>query len=129
MAIWKWLAGTADSLVRFGIVPGKARSRWVSAGLADDSVLHRPKRGGSAGRDADLVVDVLDVVIGGLRRDEEPIGNRLRRQAPRRKAQHVDFATREAARMSRSLERGGFRLAVTGGDEHGAGRALLENAV
>src|SRR4026207_1715488 len=86
----------------------------TAASLGDDGVLHGPQRGGGAGRDADLVVDVvggvvggrgggacrvadlvvevLGVVIGGLLRDEEPIGNRLRRQSPRREAQHVYFA-------------------------------------
>ena len=41
----------------------------------DDGVLHRPQRGGGPRRHADLAVDVLDVVIGGLGRDVEPIGD------------------------------------------------------
>ena len=60
---------------------------------ADDVVLHRPQRGGGAGRDADLVVDVLDVVIGGLGRDEEPVGDLARREPP---------APRAAARRPRA---------------------------
>lgn len=33
---------------------------------AHHALLHRPQRGRGAGRDTDLVVDVLDVMIGGL---------------------------------------------------------------
>jgi hypothetical protein len=35
--------------------------------LLDDGVLHRPQGGGGSGRDTDLAVDVLDVVICGFR--------------------------------------------------------------
>src|SRR5947209_2764449 len=82
--------------------------------LANDGVLHGPKSGGGSCRHTDLVVNVLDVMIGGLRRDEEPIGDRLRRESPRREAQHVDLATREPARISRPLRRGRVWLAVAG---------------
>ena len=51
-----------------------------------DGVLHRPQRRGRARRDADLVVDMLNVMIGRLRRDEEPVGNLLRREAASRQS-------------------------------------------
>jgi hypothetical protein len=44
----------------------------------DDGVLHGPKRGGRPCRHTDLVVDVLDVVIGGLPGDEQLVGDLLR---------------------------------------------------
>ena len=66
-------------------------------------MLHRPERGGGAGRDADLGVDVLDVVIGGLRRDVEPIGDLPRREPLRREPQHIDFAAGQPARMSAAV--------------------------
>jgi hypothetical protein len=49
----------------------------------------------------DLVVDVLDVVIGGLRRDKEPVSDLLRCESPRCEAQHIDFATGQPARIFR----------------------------
>jgi hypothetical protein len=58
----------------------------------DDRVLHRPERGGGPCRDVDLAVDVLDVVIGGLGRDVEPIGDLARGESLGRESQHVDLA-------------------------------------
>ena len=52
--------------------------------LLDDGVLHRPQGGRGSGRYADLAVDVLDVVVGGLGRDEEPIGDLAGRVSPGR---------------------------------------------
>ena len=58
------------------LLEGGLPSRWAPptcqarrSGAADghDVVLHRPEGGGGAGRDPDLAVDVLDVVVGGLR--------------------------------------------------------------
>jgi hypothetical protein len=52
-----------------------------SGALLDDGVLHGPESGGGASRCADFVVDVLDVVIGSLRGDEELFGDLLRRES------------------------------------------------
>jgi Aldo/keto reductase family len=59
---------------------------------ADDVVvLDRPERGGGSGRDADLRVDVLDVVVGGLGGDDESVGDLAGREATRGELEHVDF--------------------------------------
>jgi ABC-type branched-subunit amino acid transport system substrate-binding protein len=58
----------------------------------NDGVLHGPEGGGRARRDTDLIVDVLDVVIGGLRGDEELIADLLRGESARGQAQNIDFA-------------------------------------
>ena len=105
------------------------RASRPTAGSADDGVLHGPESGGGSRRYAYLVVDVLDVVIGGLRRDEEPIGDCLRLEPPRREAQHANFATGEPARMFRPAGRGRCWRAVTGGYEHATGRLMLEHAL
>jgi hypothetical protein len=47
----------------------------------EDGVLHGPKRGGGSCRHADLVVDVLDVVIGSLRGDEELVCPAVRKSS------------------------------------------------
>jgi hypothetical protein len=60
--------------------------------LQDDRVLHRRQRGGSPSRCADFVVDVLDEVIGGLRGDEEFVGDLLRHESSRGEAQDINFA-------------------------------------
>ena len=62
-------------------------------------MLHGPQSGGGSCRDADLVVDVLDVVVGRFRRDVEPIRDLARRESPRRESQHIDLATGEPARI------------------------------
>ena len=46
--------------------PTRQQRPWDKQ-LAHDVVLDRPQRGGRPRRDADLRVDVLDVVVGGLR--------------------------------------------------------------
>src|SRR5262245_36835398 len=50
--------------------PHRHRGRVLPSRSAHDAMLHGPQRGGRASGDADLVVDVLDMVIGGLGRDE-----------------------------------------------------------
>jgi len=64
---------------------------------AEDSVLHRPERGSGSSRYPALGVDVLNVMVGGLRRDEEPIGDLSRRESLRRQAQHLDLTTGKPA--------------------------------
>jgi hypothetical protein len=63
-------------------------------------VLYRPERRGGPGGQADLAVDVLDVVIGRLRHDVEPIADLAGPQPPGREPQHVQLAPREAARIA-----------------------------
>src|SRR3954451_10718093 len=94
-----------------------------------DGVLHRPESGSGACRGADLAIDVLDVVVGGLGRDVEAIGDLLRRQSPGREAQAVDFASFEPAGMLLPLARGRGRLPVSGSDENRTARARLEHAL
>ena len=53
-------------------------------GSVDQPVLHREDGGGGPARDADLVVDVLDVVLGGPRRDLEPSRRSRGSRAPSR---------------------------------------------
>ena len=65
----------------------------------NELVLHRPQRCGGARRDPDLRVDVLDVVIGGLRRDVELLGDRLRRETSGREVKDLDLAIAESRRM------------------------------
>src|SRR5262245_39990035 len=65
---------------------------------AQEPVLDREDRGGGARRDSELVVDVLDVMTGGLRRDAERVGHLLVRLAARDETQHFDFAIGEALR-------------------------------
>lgn len=95
-------SGAAPSRVRqlpraantvYRLFEGRAAAGLSSVGSRNHGVLHGPERGGRARRDANLVVDVLDVMIGGLGGDVEPIGNLLRRQPLGRQAQHVDLAT------------------------------------
>ena len=95
----------------------------------DDGVLHRPQGRSGSGRYADLGVDVLDVMVGGLRRDEKPVGDLLRRQPLRREVQHLDLTARQAAGVLRPRRLAGTRFVVAGGREHGAGRAVVESAV
>ena len=70
------------------------RSRGASAD--DVVVLHRPERGGGSGRDADLGVDVLDVVVGGLGRDDEPVGDLARREARARRGCSTSTSRRDS---------------------------------
>jgi hypothetical protein len=73
--------------------------------LLDDGVLHGAKSGGGSPRYSNLVVDVLDVVIGGLRRDAELVGDLLRREP---------LAARDMTSTSRRESPAGFcgRLGV-----------------
>ena len=92
-------------------------------------MLHRPESGRGACRCADLAVDVLDVVIGGLGGDVEAIGDLLRRETPGRESQHVDLASGEPAGMLLALAGGRRWLPMSGGHEDGTARARLEYAL
>ena len=54
------------------------------------------ERGAYAGGDADLVVDVLDVVVDGLRRQDEELGHLAVRSALADQAKHLDLAIGQA---------------------------------
>jgi hypothetical protein len=62
---------------------------------------------------------MLDVVIGGLGRNKEPVGYFLRRETPRGQAQHIDFTAGEPVGISNSgfAKRGGH-LVCTYFDEN-----------
>jgi hypothetical protein len=81
----------------------------------DDVVLHGPERGRGSRRDADLGVDVLDVVVDGLGRDAEPVGDLASGEALRRETQDVNLASREPARVVRALADRASRLVVEAG--------------
>jgi hypothetical protein len=66
--------------------------RLRGASADDVVVLHRPESGGGSGRDADLRVDVLDVVVGGLGGDDESVGDLAGREATRGELEHVDLS-------------------------------------
>src|SRR4051812_5194818 len=102
---------------------------WTSAG-ADDTglsgyfdqpVAHREERRAGAGGDADLRVDVLDVAVGGLRRDLQLARDLLDRLAARDELEHVELARREAGDGGR-----GARRAVLERGEHGLDRLRVE---
>jgi hypothetical protein len=55
-------------------------------------VLHREHRGRGTGPNTKFGVDVLDVVVGRLRRDAQPLPDLLRRQAARQPAEHFSLS-------------------------------------
>src|SRR5665213_3665238 len=61
----------------------------------EQPVLHGKQCRATAGLDAKLGVDRLDVVVDRLRRQAEFAPDLLRRQTPRGMHQHVDLARRE----------------------------------
>jgi hypothetical protein len=73
-----------------------------------NGVLHSPQCSSGASGRTDFVVDVLDVVIGGLRGDEELVGDLLRRESSCGEAQDIDFAARKTGRILRTAGRAGF---------------------
>src|SRR4051794_19116602 len=95
----------------------------------DDRVLHGPECGRGPRRNADLGVDVLDVVVGGLGRDVEAVGDLTGREPLRRKAQDIDLTSCEPTRIVRPLARGASRLAMAAGDEHSTARPRLDRAI
>src|SRR3954454_10330406 len=95
----------------------------------DDGVLHRPQRRRGPRRHTDLAVDVLDVVIGGLGGDVEPIGDLARRESLGRQSQHVDFAASEPARIDGALPRRPSWLTVPCGYQYRTAGPRLEDAL
>src|SRR4029079_9728199 len=70
--------------------------RLSSEGAVDDLVLDGPTRGCGAVGDCQLRVDVLDVVVRRLRRDEQLLGDLASGSAFGDQSQHVDLAASEA---------------------------------
>src|SRR4051794_32235974 len=84
----------------------------------DDRVLHGPERGRGSRRNADLGVDVLDVVVGGLGRDVEAVGDLAGREPPRRGAQGNGFPSGEPTPVVRPGAPRGPRATPGARDEH-----------
>src|SRR3954447_6777763 len=78
----------------------------------NNAVRHRPARGRSPVGHADLGVDVLDVVFGGPRRDEQLPGDLAGGTSGRDQAQHVDLSAGGPPRPGAA----GPRRRVTTGD-------------
>jgi hypothetical protein len=107
---------------------GRRLHRGSEAGSDDDDVLHRPQGGSGSSRHAALGVDVLDVVVGRLRRDVQPIRDLSRRESPRDKAQHLDLAARQSAGVLAPAGLPPTLLVVTGRREDCFGLGMLEYA-
>ncbi len=90
-------------------------------------MLHRPQGGGGSSRYADLRVDVLDVVVGGLWRDVKAVGDLGRGETPRGEPQHLDLTTGEPAGVRAFSKFPGRLFTVTGSHEHSVGGAVLEH--
>ena len=86
-------------------------------------VLDGEERGGAAGRDADLRVDVLHVVVGGLRRDHEPVGDLAGGQPEGEQPEHLGLAGGQPGR-----ERGPGGTTVAGRGQHPLDRLAVEPA-
>jgi hypothetical protein len=71
---------------------------------------------------------VLDVVVGRLRRDVQPIRDLSRRESPRDKAQHLDLAARQSAGVLAPAGLPPTLLVVTGRREDCFGLGMLEYA-
>ena len=85
-------------------------------------MLHREHGGGGSARHADLVVDVLDVVLGGPRRDREGLADLAVRAAPGHRAQDFDLSLAQAGRSRDVRPRPG----LTGGLDDGGGGCFVE---
>src|SRR6202012_4604752 len=79
--------------------PGQCRRTGASGSwgrdasfLGEQSVLYREQRGGGPARRAGLGVDVLHVVAGRLRRDDQSPGDLLVRHAARQQDEYLDLA-------------------------------------
>src|SRR5690349_13983228 len=70
---------------------------WTYYSLSAHQVMfHGEQRGAGAGRDADLGVDMLDMVVGSLGRDRQRVGDLPGRVAAREQAQHLQLARAQA---------------------------------
>ena len=99
---------------------------WIPY-AGDDSLLHQAALEGVEGRagaggDADLGIEALDVVVGGLGRDIELAGRFLGRVAGRDQPQDLDLARRQARQpLGRRPARG-----LPGAGEHRLDRVGAE---
>src|SRR5437868_11951395 len=80
-------------------------AHFLGMSASQQVVLHGEHGGTGARRDADLVVDVLDMVRGRARGDGESRRNVLMRVALRNETQHLDLAVAQAGRPGASPRR------------------------
>src|SRR5260221_14510004 len=93
----------------------------MQVSLSQQVLLHREEGGGGGRGDAELVVDVLEVMARGLHRDLERRGNLFVGEPAGHEAQDLELAVAEAAR-SRGLR---ARL-VSGPRQDGFYRVAVE---
>jgi hypothetical protein len=74
---------------------------------AEQVVLHGEQRGRGAGRNADFVVNVLDVMAGGFGGDAETVCDFAVGKPTRQQPQHVDFTVTQVC-DPRSAQRCAF---------------------
>jgi hypothetical protein len=95
-----------------------------SGECAFESVLKGKERRAHAGRDADLVVDVLNVVPYCLRRHKKDLRDLLVGQAADRQTEHIDLAVAKSCRVGSPLR----LLGLSSGSEHGKNDVTVEAA-
>ncbi len=76
--------------------------------LLNEAALKRVEGGAGAGRDADLGIKALDVIVRGLGRDLEKAGRLLGRMPGRDQPQDLDLARREPRQTSARIPAGGL---------------------
>jgi hypothetical protein len=93
-------------------VSGRRQGCWRAdhASGGEDAVLDREERGGTAGRDADLRVDVLRVLICGLGGDHEPVGDLPGGEAGCQQAEHLGITGGQSGRERGAGRRDGDLL-------------------
>ena len=96
-AIGPLRVGEAPKNESYACCPDEGRSRL----RGEDAVLDSEKRGGTPGRDADLRVDVLHVVICGLRRNHESVGDLPGREPEGKQPEHSGLAGGQSGRERR----------------------------
>ena len=83
--------------------------------MLEQPALESIERGGGAGGHADLGIEILDVVVGGLGRDLKLASGFLRRIAGRDQAQDLDFTRCQSGQPLGRVPAGG----LAGRGEHG----------
>ena len=71
---------------------------WSLASVLHEAVLKREQRRADAGRDPDLVVDVLDVVVHRLRRHEQGLRHLTVGEPTDHKTEHFDLTLGQSSR-------------------------------
>ena len=80
------------------MAPAHGEIPYAAEILLHQAALEGVESRGGPGGDADLGIEVLDVVVGGLGRDLEQAGRFLGRMPGRDQPQHLDLARRQARR-------------------------------